>query len=93
MKALCIRYYPYDMGIGLDSSYCTYLTGKTYEMIETLYHENSSWYVIENESGNMDLFSDEEFKDYFRTPAQMRRDKLQKLEDLNFLFGSNLESF
>ena len=85
MKALCIRYYPYEPGFGIDLTYCSYLTGKSYEILDTIYVESELWYRMESESSKPDLFSNEEFKDYFKTPAQMRKEKLQKLEDMRFL--------
>lgn len=84
MKVLCIRYYPYDPGNGIELRYCSYLTGKTYEIIDTIYVESKLWYRVKSDN-TIDIFSDEEFKDYFKTPSQMRKDKLQKLEDMRFL--------
>jgi len=86
MKALCIRYYPYEPGgYGIDLKYCSYLTGKSYEILDNIYIDAELWYRMKSEHGAPDLFTNEEFKDYFKTPAQMRRDKLQKLEDMRFL--------
>lgn len=85
MKVLCIKYYPYEPGNGIELSYISFLTGKTYEIVDTIYHKGDEWHRVKTEGLTTELFSSIEFIDYFKTPAQMRKEKLQRLEDMRFL--------
>jgi len=76
MEVICKQYYP---GEFIDIKYQSFLTGRTYKLVDRIYHQNQFYYRIENETGKSDFFSHEEFKDYFYSFSRMRKDKLLKI--------------
>ena len=80
-KVICKKYYP-GIEMGLDTQFQIFLTGKTYKIINKIWHQNQYYYLIENESVKIDPFNEDEFKEYFHSLAKMRKDKLLKLKKL-----------
>lgn len=92
MKALCKQSYPYGdggggLGLTIDSKHQNFLSGKTYDIIDSIWNNNEQWYVMRKESGGSELFSPSDFPFYFVTMAEMRKDKLQRINDIKFLCG------
>ena len=90
MNAICKKSYPYiesdKYGNTLQSMTFlqTFLTGKTYKIINKMFIEGENWYSIKNESDTVELFSETDFNDYFTTIVKIRKEKLQKINKLNY---------
>ena len=79
-KVICKKYYPHgDINM---YQFQIFLTGKTYKIINKVWHQNQYYYLIENEALETDPFNEDEFKEYFHSIAKMRKDKLLKLKKL-----------
>jgi len=82
MEAICKNYYPYDVKLqpNIKLSDQSFLTGNTYKITYRNFVNNQNWYQVENENGGRELFTEDEFNDYFLTLSEIRRLKLKKLK-------------
>jgi hypothetical protein len=66
--------------MGLDIQYQYFLTGNTYKIINKVWSKDRFYYMIENDAFKLDPFDENEFKEYFHTIAEIRKNKLLKLK-------------
>lgn len=80
MEAICKKDYPFDQNQYKNNmkDFQSFLNGKTYKC-ERFFHNKNYWYRIKNEEDGTDLFSEDEFNDYFLSIAKMRKLKIKKL--------------
>ena len=77
MDVIFKKYYPFaeDSRLFLQ----TFLTWKTYKIVNSTIYENENWYSIDNEYNTVDMFNQTDFDDYFITKKELRSKKLQKI--------------
>lgn len=76
-KCICKLDYP---GPG---SYQTFLSGETYEY-DNIWNETLQefWYSVKNDIDRFELFSNIDYKDYFISLKELRKQKLNKIKNL-----------
>jgi hypothetical protein len=77
MEVRCKQYYPYENDDKMII-FQSYLTGHTYKAGK-IFHENEIWYHIDDECNHQNLFSPNEFDEYFYSISKHRKEKLKKI--------------
>lgn len=79
MKCICIRGYPYSDGDGDMKIHQMFLPNNEYDYIQ-FYKLGHTWYKV-NSLYYESLFEEVEFPDYFMTLSDIRKLKMQKINN------------